>query len=172
LTPADEGKIEPPIVAALYVQHADELRRFLLGVLRDPQLASDVLQTTFMRLVEGGHRTREETRKAWLFRVAYNEALALRRRQATGDRVTRQSAWSRPAAGQAAEEPLLQFERVETVRQALERLPKQQREVVRMRIYQEKTFAAIAQELGIPLGTALSRMRAAMSKLRQSLEPE
>jgi RNA polymerase sigma-70 factor (ECF subfamily) len=172
LDPADEGRIEPPVVAALYVEHADELRRFLLGVLRDPQLANDVLQTTFMRLVEGGHRTRQETRKAWLYRVAYNEALAVRRRQATGHRVTRHSAWSTREAGDAAEQPLLKFERVEAVRRALERLPQPQREVVHMRIYEEKTFAAIADELGIPLGTALGRMRAALAKLRKILEPE
>jgi RNA polymerase sigma-70 factor (ECF subfamily) len=171
LNPADEGKIEPPIVAALYVQHSDELRRFLVGVLRDAQLANDVLQTTFMRLVEGGHRTNEETRKAWLFRVAYHEAMAIRRRQATGDRVTRETAWSRAGTGAAADEPLLKFEQVDAVRQALQGLPEEQRRVVSMRIYEEKTFATISQELGIPLGTALGRMRAALQKLRRCLEP-
>lgn len=171
MTPADEGKIEPPIVAALYVQHADELRRFLTGVLRDGQQAGDVLQTTFVRLVEGGHRTQEESRKAWLFRVAYNEAMAVRRRQATGDRVTRDSAWSRSGAAAAADEPLLRFEKVEAVRQAVERLPKEQQDIVRMRIYEEKTFAVIAEQLGIPLGTALGRMRAALAKLRRCLDP-
>jgi RNA polymerase sigma-70 factor (ECF subfamily) len=39
-----------------------------------------------------------------------------------------------------------------------------------MRIYEEKTFAMIAQELGIPLGTALGRMRTALAKLRKTLE--
>jgi RNA polymerase sigma-70 factor (ECF subfamily) len=38
-----------------------------------------------------------------------------------------------------------------------------------MRIYEEKTFATIAEELGIPLGTALARMRAALEKLRRSV---
>jgi DNA-directed RNA polymerase specialized sigma24 family protein len=41
--------------------------------------------------------------------------------------------------------------------------------VVRMRIYDEKKFAVIAEELGVPLGTVLSRMRAAMMKLEKSL---
>ncbi len=171
MTPADEGKIEPSIVAALYVQHADELRRFLLGVLRDGQLAGDVLQTTFVRLVEGGHRTREESRKAWLFRVAYHEAMAIRRRQSTGDRITRQSAWTRRGVAGAADEPLLRMEKVEAVRTALERLPVEHQQVVRKRIYEEKTFAVIAQELGIPLGTALGRMRTALAKLRRGLDP-
>jgi hypothetical protein len=41
-----------------------------------------------------------------------------------------------------------------------------------MRIYEEKTFAVIAKELKIPLGTALGRMRAAMIKLRARLAEE
>ena len=39
-----------------------------------------------------------------------------------------------------------------------------------MRIYEEKTFAVIAQELDIPLGTALGRMRSALAKLRKILK--
>ena len=44
------------------------------------------------------------------------------------------------------------------------------RGVVRMRIYEEKTFARIAKELKIPIGTALGRMRAALIKLRARLD--
>jgi RNA polymerase sigma-70 factor, ECF subfamily len=51
------------------------------------------------------------------------------------------------------------------VRRALMELPSPQQQVVRMRIYEGKTFAVIAQELGIPLGTALGRMRTALQKL-------
>ncbi len=39
-----------------------------------------------------------------------------------------------------------------------------------MRIYDEKTFAAIAEELSLPLGTVLSRMQLAIRKLRLKLE--
>jgi RNA polymerase sigma-70 factor (ECF subfamily) len=46
----------------------------------------------------------------------------------------------------------------------------EERQVVRMRIYEEKTFAAIANELKIPLGTALGRMRTALLKLRAKLK--
>ena len=172
LTAADEGRIDPAVVAALYLKHADELRRFLIGLLGDPQLANDVLQAAFSRMVEQGHETKEESRKAWLFRVAYHEAMAIRRRQAVGAKAVQRLAWSRPAAGQSAEEPLLRFETVERVRAALDQLPPEQQTVVRMRIYEEKRFAEIAEELGIPLGTALGRMRAALQKLRGKLQEE
>jgi DNA-directed RNA polymerase specialized sigma24 family protein len=39
-----------------------------------------------------------------------------------------------------------------------------------MRIYEEKTFAVIAKELKIPLGTALARMRSAVMKMRTRLD--
>ncbi len=165
--PSEEEPLDAALVAALYVEHGDELRRFLVGVLRDPQWAADALQTTFVRLVEKGGRTREETRKAWLFRVAFHEALALRRRRQTGDKAVRQAAWSRPETAPSADEPVVRREAIEAVRAALEQLPPDQRTIVRLRIYEEKTFAEIARQLDIPLGTALARMQAALTKLRK-----
>lgn len=169
---ADDGPLDAVTVAALYVEHSDELRRFLVAVLRDAQLAADVLQTTFAKLMEQGGRTRRESRKAWLFQVAYREALAVRRREGVGDQVRQHVAWSHPAEVPSAEEPLLRRETIEVVRDALEELPAEQRRIVRMRIYEEKTFAEIAAELQIPLGTALARMHAALAKLRKRLEPK
>jgi RNA polymerase sigma-70 factor (ECF subfamily) len=163
------GPLDPSVVAALYVEHGEELRRFLLGILKDPQLAADVLQITFVKMAQRGHETKEESRKAWLFRVAYHEAMAWRRREGVGDRVLRRAAWHTNGAAGPADEPLLRLEAVQSVREALEKLPPDQRQVVRLRIYEEKTFAKIAQELNIPLGTALGRMRSAMTKLRAAL---
>lgn len=166
----DTERIDPAVVASLYLQYGEELRRFLLGILRDPQLVADCLQATFAKAIEVGHTTREETRKGWLFRVAYHEAMAVRRRDAVGDRVVRKAAWSQEHTAEGADQPTLRFEAVEGVRQAIAELPADQQQMVRMRIYEEKTFAVIAEELNIPLGTALGRMRAAMQKLRKVLE--
>jgi len=167
--PADAVKLDPSIVAALYMEHGEELRRFLLGILRDAQLTSDVLQATFVKMSQRGHETRQESRKAWLFRVAYHEAMAYRRREGVGDKVLRRVAWHSNGVAGPSDEPLLRLEAVQSVREALEHLPPEQRQVVRMRIYEEKTFAIIAKELKIPLGTALGRMRAALIKLRARL---
>ena len=62
-------------------------------------------------------------------------------------------------------------ETVEAVRQALDRLPIEQRKVVWARMYEDRSFAEIAQESGLPLGTVLTRMRLALEKLRRSLRP-
>ena len=167
------GKIDPATVADLYARYGADLQRFLLGLLRDSQLAADAVQATFVKLAEYGHNSREDSRKGWLFRVAYNEAMLLRRRQAVDDAALRRTAWDRESAGESvgesADAQLVRAETVERVRQAIGGLSAEQQQVVRMRIYEDKTFAVIAAELGVPLGTALGRMRAAMSKLRMKL---
>lgn len=163
--------MDPAAVAALYVEHAHELRCFLIGVLRDGELANEALQAAFAKAIEVGHTARDETRKAWLFRVALNEALALRRREAIGDKVTRKVAWtSRSANEETPFAEVMRFETVQQVRDALETLPADQRQVVQLRIYEEKTFATIAEELNIPLGTVLTRMRLALRKLKKCLD--
>ncbi len=168
MSAADEGKLDPAIVAALFEEYSDELLRFLIGVLRDHQLASDALQAAFTKMLERGHETNEQSRKAWLFRVAYNEALVVRRRQKTGKNVLERVAWS--ADLYQSDDAIVRNESVEQVRAAINELPPEQQRIVRMRIYEEKTFAVIADELKIPLGTALGRMRAALMKLRKKLD--
>ena len=174
LSPAEEPsaachKLDPQVVAALYAEHGEELQRFLQGVLRDGSLAADCLQATIAKLLERGHETRTETRKAWLFRVAFHEAMAYRRRAAVGDKVIQRVAWQGQPEPATAEERAIRLESVEAVKIALAGLRPEEREIVRMRIYEEKTFAVIARELRIPLGTALGRMRTALIKLRSKL---
>ncbi|MCA9221283.1 MAG: RNA polymerase sigma factor [Planctomycetales bacterium] len=175
---ADDCQLDSAVVAALYSEHAEELRRFLVGVLRDAQLAQDVLQATFVKLVERGSETREESRKSWLFRVAFHEAMAIRRRQGVGDRIVRRVAEEASGAAERGDttEPvesgLVRAETVERVRGLLNELPAEQARVVRMRIYEEKTFAEISSELGIPLGTALWRMQKALAKLKSKLDQD
>lgn len=163
----------PPLdaarIAAIYVEYGAELKRFIVGVVRDPELAADVLQATFTKAIERGHTVRAATLKGWLFRVALNEALAARRRRVVGEEALRRrgAIWSK--SGDRPEESLIRGETVERVRAILETLPEDQRTVVRMRIYEEKTFAEIAQQIGTPLGTVLTRMRLALEKLRRGL---
>ncbi|MBA2116384.1 RNA polymerase sigma factor [Bremerella alba] len=157
-------------IADLHALHAEELRRFLWGVVGEASLIQDVIQTAFGKLVEVGHETQVESRKAWLFQVAYREALAQRRRSATQKRVLEnlQEDPHRNGDGPPAD-PLVDQETADSVRLAIDELSPELKQVLRMRIYEDKTFAQIAQELDIPLGTALGRMRNAMNKLRGKL---
>ncbi len=151
MTTADQGRIDPAAVTALYERYADELRLFLTGVLRNADLADEALQNTFAKAVEIGHTAREKSIKGWLFQVAFHEAVLLRRRGQIHDRSLRK--WpgtialggkSRRRPGGNAASPTIgspALELAEQSRQALSDLPADQRQVVEMRIYEDKTFA-------------------------------
>ena len=164
--------IDASVIEALFVEHGAEVRRFVLGVVNDHELAGDVLQATFVKAVELGHTARAETLKGWLFRVAYREALTARRRRVTHERSLRKLASRGQADATPPDEGLVRVETVGAVRDALGKLPVEQRMVVWARIYEDKSFAVIAAESGLPLGTVLTRMRLALEKLRRSLRPD
>lgn len=165
-------RLEPAAVAALYARHADELRAYLTGLLRDRHHADEALQACFAKAVELGHTARDGALKAWLFRVAHNEAMDRRRRTLAEGRATRLVTWWSRREVAKPEQHLARSEAVERVRKAVEDLPAEQREVVRLRIYEEKTFAEIAAQTGKPLGTILTRMRLATKKLTEALRGE
>lgn len=177
--PAESAEVVPNLevrtrLLALYEEHSAELRRFVLGVLKDQERTSDVLQATLAKALEAGHSARSETFKGWLFRVAYHEALATRRREKAGDQALRRLAALRPTgldSNASPEAPLIVDETVKAVRLALAGLPEAQRKVVEARVYDDRTFAQIARASGLPLGTVLTRMRLAMARLRVALLP-
>jgi RNA polymerase sigma factor (sigma-70 family) len=156
-------------VAALHEAFGPELYRFLLGVTRNSETAKDVMQTAFAKALELGHEARPDAFKGWLFRVALHEALALRRRDKTGDRATRHLAEIGRAASERPENGLVRGETIAAVQQALAALPGDQRDVVVARMYGDQTFAQIARDARLPLGTVLTRMRLALDKLRKAL---
>jgi RNA polymerase sigma factor (sigma-70 family) len=172
LTTDESVRLDPAAVEALYAAHAEELRAFLIGVLRDGELAQEAVQTTFGKLVEVGHTAREETLKGWLFRVAYHEALVLRRKQNVQQRSLLRLAELVQRAPESPDCRLRQQDVTDQVRNAIGRLTPEQRIIVQMRIYEEKNFAVIAGELELPLGTVLTRMRAALKSLRRDLESQ
>ena len=165
-----EERLEPAEVAALYAHHADELRNFLTGVLRDPSLVQDVLQATFVKLLERGSDAAKESRKSWMFQVAFNQAREIRRKGANQQRILREKVAAPEPTLDGPGDHFVRFERVEQVQQAIATLPAKQQEVVRLRVYEEKKFKEIAELLQLPLGTVLSRMRSAVENLRKVLD--
>lgn len=157
-----------------YARWSVEIRSFLIGLTRDAGEAEELLQATFSRLVAAGDTAGSVSLRAWLFRVAHNEAMLARRKAGVRSRgleaVGRQAA----ASGRFDGEPpswaaVVRAEEVARVRQALERLPPEQRQVVEQRIYEGLSFAEIAAATGLPLGTVLTRMRLARASLAQAL---
>ena len=166
----------------VYQEHSVGLSRFLLGLLRNEAAAADALQTTFIRLLEKGHTVQQQdSLKSWLFRVAYNEAMLIRRKASISRKHAEKVAWKVQSLGSAdrgTDERLsqsvhfaIQQEDIKQVREALTRLPEAQRIVVEMRIYEGLKFREIADQLDEPLGTVLARMQAGLKKLKPILKP-
>ncbi len=72
------------LVLDAYERHGSELLGFLVRATRDRQLAEDVLQETYLRMVREARAGRSPTDpRAWLFRVAANQVVSAARRRAT-----------------------------------------------------------------------------------------
>ena len=155
------------------------LRAFLRGRLGQEADVDDCLQAVFVKMIQQSRRSDSSVapvaRRAWLFRVASNEAALLWRNKATRGRMIEQQGRQRDPSDSLYPDTVDKVILTETtvkIRQAIEQLPAHYRTVVQMRIDQDKTFQAIADELEIPLGTALTRMRRAMERLRDELASE
>ena len=172
MTTNNQGPLDPQSAQSIYLQYHAEIQRFLVGILRDQELATEATQATFTKLVEVGNTVRAETRRGWLFRVAFNQGMLLRRRQAAQRKSYQRLSWLAPQVADSPEDQLERRELAIHVRQAIAELPPEQREVIERRIYKEQTFAVIAEELALPLGTVLSRMRLGLKKLSSKLQDQ
>lgn len=163
-------------VQAIYDTYSRSLSRFLIGLLRDEAAADDALQSTLGKLIEKGHTANADSIKSWLFQVAYHEAMMLRRKDQSLRNLTQRAAWTIQQAEQQRQsgglEAVLQAESVDHVRRAIDRLLPEQRQVLQMRVYEGVKFKEIASQLGLPLGTVLSRMQIALRHLRRVLSAE
>jgi len=124
--------------------------RFASVMVGDCVLAEDVVQDAFVRVMRSGARF-DSTKafKTYLLRSVRSAAVDILRKKTASQLPTT-----------AATTP-------DFVSDLLSALPQQQREVVVLRIWGKMTFRDIAETLGVPLGTVLSRMRYAMMRLRR-----
>lgn len=108
-------------VLRAYEEHKAELFAFLVSVTRDGELAADVLQESFVRLLrEVEARAAPLDPRAWLFRVAGNQAVSVARRRHT---VRRWAPWLVVRESEASpEEEYLRREDADRVHAALARL--------------------------------------------------
>ncbi|TWT55771.1 RNA polymerase sigma factor [Thalassoglobus neptunius] len=154
-----------------YTEFSPRIRVFLVGLLRDSALAEEALQVTFEKALTEGGNVRSGAEKAWLFQVAFNEAMQFRRRLKTQKRAY--TAISQTVSSQEVGQPfdqILTDERVQSVKAAIESLPEKYQNIVKRRIYQEQTFQTIADECELPLGTVLSQMQTALTLLHERLK--
>lgn len=155
---------EAPDVGALYDAHAGAIYRYPLALLGAPEESEDALQEVFLGLLRRTGEIMLANPQAYLFRAARNQALMVlrrrRRRQATAG-----LSWVDPqACGPTARELAIDLDR------ALRQLPPEQAEVIALKLGEGLAFREIAKILEIPMNTAASRYRLAVTRLRRLLE--
>lgn len=153
----------------IYERHAEPLLRFLVYRTGDPLLAEDLLADTFERLLKARRRfdRRKASEKTWLYTIALNLLRDHARRDAAGKRAAeRVLAGGAPVQGDAFGD----FERRETVSQALECLSQEEREVVALRFGADLTLPEIARLTDQKLTTVEGRLYRSLRKLKEELE--
>jgi RNA polymerase sigma-70 factor (ECF subfamily) len=108
--------------------------------------------------------------RAYVFRIAANVWRDHLRRELVRRRAAVLLRAEAPPPAPSADARLLERELRDAVRRAVQALPRAQREVVELRQTRGLTFQEIADRLRRPLGTVLSQMRAALSRISDALE--
>jgi len=161
-----------------YRLHAGRCNAVAYRVLRDDAAAQDAVQDAFFSLWR--HRHGLVVRSAgigpWLVVVTRNAALAmLRSGRARAAREERVSVLD-DAQGAAVSPDPYEYadagQRVERVRDAMARLPTEQRDVIEMAYFRFLTMSQIAQATGTPLGTVKRRAQSALRGLSRALLEE
>jgi RNA polymerase sigma-70 factor, ECF subfamily len=130
--------------------------------------AEDVVQEAFFRFWRSRQRATDPT--AYLYACVKNCALEWQRGRSRQAR--REEAAARPEAEPLFVGPLEQDEHRAVIEAALHQLPENQREVLVMKIWGGLSFPQIAAAMQVSTGTAASRYRYALAKLRDQLAKE
>jgi RNA polymerase sigma factor (sigma-70 family) len=151
-------------VEELFALHSTEINTYLARMVRDPELAADLTQDTFVRAFRALDTLEDQDRaRPWLYRIANHAALdELRRR-----RIVRFIPWTGESRGTApsAERLAMDTRLSGPLERALSRIPERQRAALLLAELHELSGVELAEILGVSHVAA----RALLSRARESL---
>lgn len=159
----------------LLSRNQEKLFTYILFVVRDREMANDMFQETFFKVVsrlQQGKYIANGKFSAWLMRIAHNVIMDWYRQQRAQNIVDAPKENDLSNVGStllesSREGELVNNQVMEDVRRMMSHLPTSQREVAFMRFYQQMSFKEIAEATGVSINTALGRMRYAILNLRR-----
>jgi len=166
-----DGDAAYAFVETLFGRHHDEIYAFLVRMLRDPDLAADLTQDTFVKAYRAYDALQApDNARAWLYQIANRVALdELRRRRIVRFLpFTGQSAGTAPSAEHLVMDARLSGE----LQRALERIPERQRAALVLAELHELTGLELASALGVSHDAARALLTRARESLRQALATE
>ncbi len=158
----------------LYDATADSVYSLALRVVRSPALAEEVAQDALVEVWRTASRFKPSkgSARGWIMTIAHRRAVdKVRREQSQTDRIeSTKNQPQQPDAPQDVVVDALQAHwEAERVRSALDELTDLQREAIDLAYYGGLTHVQVSERLGIPLGTAKTRLRDGLIRLRDSL---
>ena len=160
----------------LLTRNQQKLYTYIMFVVRDPDMAEDVFQDTFVKVItrlQEGKYTDSGKFSFWLTRIAHNIIMD-RYRQQRGEHIvepTEDNDLSNLRSDELMdinrENEYVNAQVMHDVRNLIDALPAAQREVVYMRFYQDLSFKEIAEITGVSINTSLGRMRYALINMRR-----
>jgi RNA polymerase sigma-70 factor (ECF subfamily) len=159
---------------ALVLRHKDKLYTSILFLVKDKYLAEDIFQEVFIRIIDtmrGGRYTEEGKFLPWAMRIAHNLCVdhfrKVKRTPTIKNGDDKDIFEVLNFSEDSAETKMMKRQSYDRVRQMLEHLPSDQREVIILRHYADMSFKEIAAMTNCSINTALGRMRYGLINLRK-----
>lgn len=164
-------------LATLIDKHQSKIFSFIYSKTSDRELSNDIFQDTFLKVIHKlklGAYNDEGKFLSWVMRIAHNLVID-HYRSVTKVRKVRDteefSMLDMLTDGSPTVENFLIKEQIDNdVIKLIDFLPKDQQEVIKMRIYDDLSFQEIAEIVDVSINTALGRMRYAIINLRKLID--
>ena len=162
-------------IEVLINRHRNKVFTYILLTVKNQQLAEDLFQETFIKVVQSlrGGKYRDNGRfLSWVIRIAHNLIIDHFRKEKQMNAVSNDDTEvdlfnTRKFSDKNIEEVIVNSQIRSELRSLINDLPRDQREVVLLRHYGELSFKEIAEQTGVSINTALGRMRYALINLRK-----
>lgn len=160
--------------AELFRLFAPRIKAFIMRGGADAETAVEIAQEAMIsvwRRADTFDRTRAAP-STWIFTIARNKRIDMLRRESRPELTAEDLAPFAADGPASADVAAITAESHERVRELMKGLPPDQLDVLNKAFFEDKTHTAIAEELGLPLGTVKSRIRLALGRLRVALQGE
>ncbi len=164
-------------LGVLINRHNQRIFSFIFSKVLDKDIANDVFQDTFIKVIntlKKGRYNEEGKFLPWVMRIAHNLVIDHFRKSNRLPKYDDNGEFSIFSIlsdnSLNAEKQLIKNQVEDDVRNLVYELPDDQREVLTLRIYNEMSFKEISDKTGVSINTALGRMRYALINLRKLID--
>ena len=165
-------------ISQLLDRHSARVRDYIRMMVKDADLADDIFQETFIkvvRVIDEGRYNDNGKFLSWVLRIAHNKVIDHFRAQRQATMVSESSAGynvlgTMRFAEQTVEDRIVGEQIDSELRNLVGLLPDEQREVVELRYFAGLSFKEIAEQTDVSINTALGRMRYALINLRRLIK--